>query len=112
MFTGSTYNPNNPSAPMSMYGYVKPKPPVVVSYHGPQMEHIKTGIQGDKDKINPKDIFKEKKRKPKNEEIEGNTIPEITNNIIAAKPNLKILRKAFKKMIEIVEEEQEANLFF
>jgi hypothetical protein len=109
--TGSTYNYINPSAPMSIYGYKKPEPVQKVSYHAPQMVAPVVGIQNADDKINPKDIYKEKRKRKKNEEIEGNTIDELVQNIILEKPNLKILRKAFQKIIDIVEDEKEAELF-
>jgi len=118
--TGSTYNYSNPSRSIPVYGY-RPNPPPVVSYHGqamntpqvgPQMNTQQVGFQGPSDKINPKDMFKEKKKRKKNEEIEGDNIPEIVNNIIVEKPNLKILRKAFRKIVDIAEEEKEANLIF
>lgn len=118
--TGSTYNFNNPSASVPIYGYhAPPKRPPVVSFHGqpmnmplsgPQATTPQVGFQGIDDKLNPKDIYKEKKKKKKNEEIEGDTVPEIVENIIIEKPNLKILRKAFKKIVEIAEAEKEQNL--
>jgi len=117
--TGSTYNYSNPSRSIPVYGYRPPRPQPVVSYHGQPMNQAATGtyapqvgIQAPNDKINPHDIYKEKKKKKKNEDIEGDTIPEIVNNIILEKPNLKILRKAFIKIVSISEEEKEANLIF
>lgn len=117
--TGSTYNYSNPSMSVPLYGLRRQ--PKVASYHGqpmntpitgPQMNTQQVGFQGPTDKINPKDMFKEKKKRKKNEEIEGETIPELVNNIIIEKPNLKILRKAFRKIVDIGEEEKEANLIF
>ena len=108
--TGSSYNYSNPSSSIPIYGYRRPPP--VVSQHGPQMTYPMVGIQNPTDKLIPKDIYKEKKKKKKNEEIEGDTVPELVNNIITEKPNLKILRKAFRKIVDIAEEEKETNLIF
>lgn len=110
--TGSTYNYSNPSASLSIYGTRRQPQPQVVSYHGPQMVQQQVGSQNANDRLIPKDVFKEKKKKKKNEEIEGETVPELVNNIIIEKPNLKILRKAFRKIVDIAEEEKEANLIF
>ena len=55
----------------------------------------------------PVELVAPKKRK--NREIEGDTIPEITNSIISIKPPMTKLRKAMREIVEMLEEEREMN---
>lgn len=53
----------------------------------------------------------EKKIKKRNGSIEGETISEITNNIIKEKPPLKIVIKAYKKIAEKMQNERDDQFF-
>jgi hypothetical protein len=49
-----------------------------------------------------------KPKKTRRNSIEGDTIGEIVNNIIKEKPSLKLLNKAFQRMVDMIEEERES----
>jgi len=52
----------------------------------------------------------EKAPKPKKQRktsVEGDTIGELVNNIIKDKPSLKLVNKAFQKMVDILEDERD-----
>jgi len=87
------------------------EPPKVASFHGPQPEYIIPIVQPET-KLVPETIAPPKQKKKRKTSIEGENITELTNNIIKEKPNLNVLRKAFRKMVEIVEVENEQNLIF
>lgn len=66
-----------------------------------------------REEILVKDEFKQKPktRNKRKTSVEGDTIPELTNNIIKDKPSVKLVRKAFRKMSEIAEEQRDQQMF-
>lgn len=48
-----------------------------------------------------------KQKKTRRKSVEGEDIVELTANIIKTKPSVALVRKAFKKMAEMIEEERE-----
>ena|SRR5689334_14023722 len=62
-------------------------------------------------KVAPPTIAPVKEKKRRKTSIEGETVKELTDNIILDKPTLKLVVKAFKKMAEIVQEEKDNEIF-
>jgi hypothetical protein len=54
--------------------------------------------------VDPKPILKKRKTS-----IDGDTIAELTNNIIKDEPTVALVTKAFKKMAEMLTEERDAE---
>jgi hypothetical protein len=57
------------------------------------------------------DVKIKKPPKKRNNSIKGETVNEITNNIIKEKPNIKKVQKAFEKMAKIVQDEYDLELY-
>ena len=96
----------------------------VVENNKVYMEHVQNPYMGSQF-MNTKPIMDEPKElkeapptvepiKPKKKRktsVEGETVKELTDNIIQDKQNIKLVVKAFKKMAEIVQEEKDNEIF-
>lgn len=108
------YNPYNHQHyqgfhPVPQYGYTGPPRPIPgPQYATPIVQNAEMKIDEDKNIV---EANKESNKRKKRGSIQGNTIVELVNNIIKEKATLKQARDAFKKIVEIVEDEKELNIF-
>jgi len=109
------HNPYNMMSDMSGYHPYYPNGPVITKkmpgpqYALPIVQTAELKIEEDKDIVKAN---KEGKRKPARKmSIQGNSVSELIRNIIKENANLKQAKGAFKKMIEILEDEHEIHMF-
>ena len=99
----SQYHPYYPNGPANTKKMPGPQ------YALPIVQTAELKIEEDKDIVKAN---KEGKRKPSRKlSIQGNSVSELIRNIIKENANLKQTKGAFKKMIEILEDDHEIMMF-
>lgn len=103
--------PHYPHYPMGHYQYNPYAPPPVDTTIRQGQKYDMPYVQPD-EKLVEDTVKAVQPKKSRKKSIEGDTIDELTMNIIKDKPSVNLLRKAFKKMVDIIEEEREGQSLF
>lgn len=111
-YQNPSYMPYHYGGPPTMYGqpnarqFTKPMPGPTYNHPVVQDTEISIAVDEDIEKTN-----KEKKARRKRLSIQGDTVPDLVRNIIKEDADLKQARGAFRKIVDILEEERELNVF-